>query len=330
MTALGPLLSHAIEDISRDFDAGVAASGADTRLTLVLWADLLRAVSDEGISFSDLPVATRVSRRVLKTAESYGRDWLKITQLKPKGKLWRLTPPGAELRDFGSDLVQKTEAQWVAKVGETETARLRAALEKVVAGLDLELPHYPMPYGAVDERALGGFAVAAKPGPPPLPAHGADWVPVVRGDGDTVSALPLHALLSQAYMAYKVAVEQRVILSIAVAAEIAKVMPSGEAPLEAVAHLGVDGRGKSGLERHGVVKVSGPGKNRIARLTSIARRLPDAYEPVMAGVEKQWRETYGSRVVTELRKRLEAVDTKVASDLRDHVVVDVHRWRASE
>jgi hypothetical protein len=328
MTALGPLLSHAIGDISGDFDAGVAASGGDIRLTLVLWADLLRAVPDGGISFSDLPVATRVSRRVLKTAETYGRDWLKITPLKPKGKLWRLTPPGARLRDLGSELVQNTEAQWAAKVGETEVARLRAALEKVVAGLDFELPHYPMPYGGGDARALGGFAVAAKAGPPPIPAHGTDWVPVVRGDGDTVSALPLHALLSQAYMAYKIAVEERVLLGVAVVAEIARVMPTGQAPLEDVAHLGVDGRGKSSLERHGVVTVKGSGKNRVARLTSVARRLPEVYEPAMAEVEKRWRDTYGDRVVTELRKSLEAVGAKLASDLPDHVVVYVNRWRA--
>jgi hypothetical protein len=129
-------------------------------------------------------------------------------------------------------------------------------------------------------------------------------------------------------MAYKIAVEERVILSIAVVAEIAKIMPSGQAPLEDVAHLGVDGRGKSGLERHGVVKVSGSGNNRVARLTSVARKLPDAYEPAMTEVEKRWRDTYGARVVTELRKSLKAVGAEAASDLPDHVVVDVNRWRA--
>lgn len=319
MTALGPLLSHAIIDISRDFTGSVAAGGVDKRLTLPLWSNLLRPIPDEGISFSDLPAATRISRRVLRTAEA--RAWVEVTPLQPRGNLWRLVPAGRDLRERGIELVEKNETQWRAKVGDAQAERLRAALEAFVGQLDFELPHYPMAYGGVDRSALGGFAVPAKPGPPPIPPHGTDWVPVIRGDGDTVSSLPLHALLSQAYMAFKVDCEARFILAISDVARIAELMPTGEAPLADVAALGVTGEGKSGLERHGVVKVSGRGNNRIARLTPVAQRLPGGYEPVMAHVEAKWRERVGGRVVTDLRKSLEKVEGRVRAGLADHVLL---------
>ena len=39
--------------------------------------------------------------------------------------------------------------------------------------------------------------------------HGNDWKPVERAEGDTVSTLPLTALLSQALMAFTIDYEDR-------------------------------------------------------------------------------------------------------------------------
>lgn len=188
--------------------------------------------------------------------------------------------------------------------------------------LELELAHYPITYGASDWSVLGGPWVAAKPGPPRIPAHGADWVPVVRSDGDTVGRLPLSALLSQALMAFLVDFEDRMPFPMAVAALLAQSMPAGAVPLTDVPPvLGVDGAGTSGLERHGVVEVTGTGGQRVARLTPTGVRIRDAYEPTVDDVERSWRTRYGDETVRDLATALAGIDAKLPDALPDHVFV---------
>ena len=208
------------------------------------------------------------------------------------------------------------------KVGESEGETLRAALQALVGRLDIELPHYPMIYGTADTRAAGGRAVAARPGPPRIPAHGTDWVPVIRKEEDTTTGLPLHALLSQALMAFTIDYEERSLFSLAVSATVARCMPDGALALDQVPPiLGVNGTGKTSLERHGAVRVTGTGQERVAHLTSVGVEMRERHAPIVADVEGMWRDRYGQEIVDDLAASLRRVDSRLGGDLPDHVLV---------
>ena len=154
-----------------------------------------------------------------------------------------------------------------------------------------------------------------------LPSHGTDWVPVLRSDGDTTTGLPVHALLSQALMAFTIDYEERARFPMSIAA-VSQAMPGATLPLDEVPRiLGVNGTGKSLLERHGVVRVTGDRKQRIANLTPRGVLVRDSFEPTLAAVARAWTEHYGPAVVDDLHASLEQVDARLPGDLPDHLLV---------
>jgi hypothetical protein len=319
MPPLPTLLSHVLLDINREFERVGAEAGEQP--SLVLLADLLRVIPDEGISLTDLPPAARISRRAVKAWLGLEkRGWLEVEATAPRVKLVKLTEIGRRARDRWGDLVATTEQDWSAKMSGTQG--LRAALEALVGRLDLELPHYPMTYGTADPRAIGGAAVRAKPGPPRIPAHGTDWVPVIRSGTEDVSDLPLHALLSQTLMAFTIDYEERVGFAMAMADILGRAMPTPSVPLDSLPPvLGVNGSGKSLLERHGIVRVAGKDGKRVARLTKVGVWIRDSYEPGIAGVTRTWRDRYGEDVLDMLTANLASADDQLASELPDHVII---------
>jgi hypothetical protein len=146
-------------------------------------------------------------------------------------------------------------------------------LEAVVAELPLEHAHYPCGYGTADWRVTGG--------------SGVDWKPVPRvRTGDTVSSLPLLALLSQALVGFAVEYESRVPFALLVGVYFDAYFGDGALPLAEVPPiLMVTGNGKSSLERHGAVQVDTAGN---VVLTSLGRQLRDAYRPTVASIESSW------------------------------------------
>ena len=314
------LLSHAYIDLAREAegtarDAGIPGS-------LLVWADLLRVVPGEGISVTALPAAARISRRIAKAwlgLEKQG--WVTVEPGGARTKVVRPARLGSRSRDAWAEHVPEVEAVWRGRVGPAEVDRLRRLLQTVVGALDLELPHYPIPYGSADPRATGGRAVAASAGPPRIPAHGTDWVPVTRTDPAAVQSLALHALLSQALMAFTIDVEERTGFPMDMAAMLARSMPGPTALLTALPRLlGVTGNGKSLLERHGLVRVSGEGSAKVATLTQLGQRVRRAHAPTVTVTEQDWRAHCGA-AATELAHALAAIDTRLPAELPDHVTV---------
>src|ERR1700735_1758099 len=69
------------------------------------------------------------------------------------------------------------------------------SLEALVSQLELEHPHFPVPYGTADPTFSGG-------GP------GVNWKPVAREAAFSVARLPVTALLSQALVAFAIEYER--------------------------------------------------------------------------------------------------------------------------
>jgi len=315
MPPLPVLLSHVLLDIKRDVEAG------PEQLSLLVFANLLRVIPEEGIDVTELPAAARISRRALKAWLGLERQgWLEVESTAPRVKVVRLTDVGVRAREEWAQRIASTERSWSERV--RGSAAARTALEALVSRVDLELPHYPMTYGTADVSAIGGKAVPAKAGPPRIPAHGTDWVPVIRESASGVSDLPLHSLLSQALMAFTVDFEETTGFPMAMADILRRAMPTTSVRMATLPSiLGVNGSGKSLLERHGVVRVTGKGDERLASLTNVGMWIRDAYEPGIARVTTAWREAYGEDVVDALEAGLAVVDNQLPDDLPDHVLI---------
>ena len=221
-------------------------------------------------------------------------------------------------------MVGTTEARWSERVG-TDPGVLRAALAALVGQLDLELPHFPISYGSADFSVTGGRFRSAEPGPPRIPAHGQDWAPVVRGDGDTVSALSLIPLLSQLLVAFTIDYAGSGGVALIVADGLFRGFGQEDVALmkNLPPVLGVNGAGKSGLERHGVVSVRPDpkdGRVNVAVLSTIGRRVRDDYPVIVRKVESDWVSRYGSSALSAVRDTLERLLPALDPDLPDALI----------
>jgi hypothetical protein len=305
------LLARAIGDLTAEF---VAAGGGRNGLpSAPMWFGFLRTIPmDAGVSATvtvtvkELPALSRLSKRAVRqlVGAATRASWIEGQGSK---STVGLTGAGRDAAVAWAALIGPTEARWAARVG-AEEGELRSTLAAVVAELDLELPHYPISYGSVDPSITGAFPFRpADPGPPRIPARSQDWAPVIRNkdDRDTVAALPLTALLSQLLAAFIVdyAGAGGGLLSIAEglfrAFGAADTAPMQDLP----SFLGVDGRGKSGLERHGILSV----RDRTAHLTPLGHRIRDGYTALPRWVESDWAARFGSPCVTAVRDALEAM-----------------------
>jgi hypothetical protein len=314
---LNVLLSHALLDFTREFERGGPIGGADPNL--VLWSNGLRFMGDAAVDLRQIPALARLSKRaVIANTKALKRlGWLEGGD----GAL-TLTAGGRQARDEGRSSLMAADSRWRERFGDRRVGGMRTALEALVRQFDLELPHYLAPYGPSDWSLTGGFAVAAKPGPPRIPAHGKDWAPVIRDAGDAVSELPLSALLSQALVGFTIDYEDRRRGALVTAVHFGGLSDDRPVPLDDVSPvLRISGNGKSGLERHGVVKVTTEaidGRDTdVMRLTPIGVVVRDSYRPLARGIEDEWLSRYGN-VVADLRATLEALNDDLLPGLADH------------
>jgi hypothetical protein len=268
---LDVLLSHALLDLTRACER----AGADE---VVLWSNLLRAVGDDGVDRKELPSRVRLSKRVVKTVVdgTVRHGWASLD-----GGVVRLTDEARQARDEWGLAIARAEAAWPGG------ASLRAPLQAFVAQLPFEHSHYPCGYGTADWRVTGG--------------PGVDWKAVDRDPRvDTVTSLPLLALLSQAVVGFAAEYEARVPFALRVGVHLDAAFADGPVPLaDAPSALTIAGNGRSSLERHGAVEVD---EAKLVSLTPVGRMLRDAYRPTSEAVESSL------PGASTLRAELEALD----------------------
>ena len=308
------LLSRVLGQLTAEVEAA-AGVGPDVP-SLAVWSNVLRCVVDsEGLAEKELPEAARISSR-LATAAITGaarRGWINA---EGNGKNRRL-----ELTELGRAAAKTWPDHLAALDQEWKKSDLRKALEELVGQLELELPHFPASYGAADPSATGAPFIRPKK-PPEGVVHGTDWKPVPRGDGDTVSALPITALLSQALMAFTIDYENKfpwplhsTLATLALVEE--KPKPLAELP---EGH-GIAGNGKSLLERHLIVEVTtDSAKRKVVALTDRGIQVKQHHPGRLEAVEKEWRERYGDDLVTRLRDALTPLATGEAAEQSEHLM----------
>lgn len=309
---LSGLLSRALGDLRSEFVA--SGAGRAGMPSVPMWFGLLRVIPASGeMSQRELPMCARLSKRAVRqmVGAATRSGWIEVTSGAGARPAFELTAAGQKVAAGWAEMIDGAESRWCERVG-ADPQGIHATLATVVSQLDLELPHYPISYGAADFSVTGGRSRPTQTGPPRIPAHGQDWAPVLRGDGDTVSMLTLTALLSQLLVAFMVDYAEAGGGPLVVAEGLARGFGTkNTVPIENVPRvLGVNGNGRSGLERHDLVAVqSGPGDgpSRIAQLTPKGQRVRDRYTALVRNVESDWTERFGLSAIAAVRDTVETI-----------------------
>jgi hypothetical protein len=313
-------LSRVIGQLTRDVES--AAGVGDSVPSLAVWSNVLRCVADaepDWMDERDLPAQARISRRLAVSAVTGAarRAWIETEVITGKHRRVRLAALGTAAAQTWPEHLTALDAKWAA-------SDLRGVIEALVARLPLELPHFPATYGSADVSAIGA-PYSNRTGSGRL--HGTDWTPVPRGDGDTVTLLPITALLSQALGAFTIDYEDQFQWPLANTTLVLVHLSSEPRPLADVpGRHEITGNGKSLTERHGITTVTrdpdDPRRNLVA-LTPRGAAVLQHHPARLEATEKEWRARYGGDIVDGLRAALAPVAARAESQ-PDHVLAPLH------
>ncbi|HEX4214173.1 MAG TPA: hypothetical protein VIA06_12720 [Candidatus Dormibacteraeota bacterium] len=330
---LSGLLARALGDLTAEFV--IQGAGQAEMPSAPMWFGFLHTVLLQSpASGKELPKLTRLSKRAVRqlAGAAVRAGWMEVLSGTGVHTTFGPTDAGRVAADSWMAIADSTEQRWCRRVG-ADHAALKEALAALVGQLDLEWPHYPISYGG-DLRVTGGRFRPGQAGPPRVPAHGQDWAPVIRGDGDTVSALTLTALLSQLLVAFSVDYEEACGDGLVIAEGFVRSFGSDNAvPMKDLPPvLGVNGRGSGGgpgLERHGKISVrSDPAdaQVKVAHLTTRGQGIRDRYAGFVAGVEADWEARFGLSSIAAVRGQLEPMLPAFDPALADALIASMVRW----
>lgn len=268
-----------------------------------LWFGLLRAFDDHAVPLKELPGRLAMSKRAVRHAVTAG---VRHRVVREESKMVALTSAGeGARRRWTTDVLAAGEEGLAARVGTREVEGLAAALRRVVGSFDLEWPHLPFTYGTADPSITGGAYRPGSEGPPRIPPGGQDWVAVVRTSPASTDGLGTLALVSQALAAFHACAWADFGCILPISASLTAAFPTGSpASFDDVGvMLQLTGDGRSLLERHAFVSVSGEKPGQIVALTGRGSAARTAYRPAVDGVEAIWRRR--SRETRSLRGALE-------------------------
>jgi len=268
-------------------------------MSLVMYMNCLKYIPDEGITAGRL-------HDLARTETNLGgmRRWGYIT-IDPKplnlgGKgitrssFLKTTRAGKPAREVWPGLITEIEERWATRFGIRAMEELRESLSAVVSHLDPELPDC-MPivhYGLACKGRCGGS-------------------PEIGDEGWTETAsLSLYALLAKALVAFALAFETDAGVSLAISANVLRVIGEGGAPVRDIPVLaGVSkeavAMAEGWLDKQGFIEIEGKGVSRYAHLTPKGQAAKRDYIDRVAEIERDWRDTLGEGEIERLRGSLE-------------------------
>jgi hypothetical protein len=319
---LSALLSQVLVAFTVEFDNEferqmIEAGYPGARLSLVVWANLLRFVGEGGISVRELaaqalasvdrmkfrlgclerwefvilqPPGQTVSGRERRAGWGSGRgirlDWVvwPTSQALAASEIW---PPLFGEIETGEIEPGEIELRWKARFGKDVIGRLRGALQAVADKLEFELPH-GLP-GSWEDTATF----------PPR---------VQRG----TASLPLPTLLSQSLLTFRIEFDRDSPAPLIHCANTLRVL--GERPIRLADLPRLTGISPEtsdiGWEiRPYVVVTPDPvaRRGKVVRLSPRGLLAQQAYHRLIEEIEKRWQERFGAEAIGMLCESLEAL-----------------------
>ena len=249
--------------------------------SLVLWANCMRFVNEEGISAKELEKRART-----KTNLDGMQRWGYISI--GADRLLRPTPAGRKAQEIWRPLDRAIEARWEERFGQQTIGNLREELSALVAQLDPAMPDC-MPilgYGL-----WSGREVKAQ-------AHPGD------------AAHPFYTLLSRPLLAFAEEFEARSPLSLAICANVLRVFDTDEIPVrELPTRSGISKEAiqvaLGFLAKAGVIRLETLNRTKIASITERGIKAREEYRMLVKEIEKNWRARFGEKSIANLRATLE-------------------------
>jgi methyltransferase (TIGR00027 family) len=292
-------------------------------VSLAMWENCMRYVTGEPITVGDLEARARTGTN-LDGMRRWGYITIdgtarKVHNGRPSpGAVLRATPAGLQAREIWRPLPGLIEQRWHERFGADPLGRLRGPLTGLVGLLDPGLP---------DCLPILGAALLSQGPDPRLPP---------RPDGIAPQAMSLSALLSRVLLSFAVEYEREAGLSLAVAANVLRVLGTEETRLRDLPAL--TGTSKESVRwalailTRGDLAAEDPdptaGRGKVARLTPRgldARRL---YHELTGEIERRWHDRFTPAVTAGLRASLEPLAAGQPPPLFGGLEPYPDNWRA--
>ena len=338
---LSALLSQALVAYTIEFDneaehrlphrtTGHGASGpgdgapAPWLVSLAMWETCMRYVTAEPITVGDLEARARAGTN-LDGMRRWGYITIdgtarKVHKTRPgPAAVLRATAAGLRAREIWRPLPGFIEQRWRERLGADQLSRLRDPLTSMVSRLDPGLP---------DCLPILGAALRSQGPDPRLPP---------RPDGTAPEALPLSALLSRVLLAFALEYEREAGLSLAVAANVLRVLGSeGTRLRELPALTGTSTesvRWALGILTRGGLAAEEPdpaaSRGKVARLTPGGLDAQHLYHELTGTIERRWHDRFTPDVTGALRASLEPLTAGQPPVLFGGIEPYPDNWRAS-
>jgi DNA-binding MarR family transcriptional regulator len=270
---------------------------------MVMCSNLMRFVTEEGITVGQLQTLACTERLSLRGMERWG--YIRVepdpadTRSRPPHRDWvvRPTAKGRRAQEVWRRLFGVIEKRWQARFGEDQIDRLRESLSALVTQLNADLPDYlpVLGYGLTAEIYSGKGRAPAAPDPGSA-AH--------RG---------LPALLSKTLLAFTLDFESDSHLSLAISANVVRVLDENGVRIRDLPRL--SGVSKEAItmalgflaKRRYIVLAPDPNaaRTKLVRLTPQGRLEQDAYRRRLSLIEERWQARFGRETISNLRESLE-------------------------
>ena len=283
----------------------------------------MRYVTGEPITVGDLEARARTGTN-LDGMRRWGYITVdgtagKVHNSRPgSGAVLRATAAGLRAHEIWRPLPALIEQRWRERFGTDQLSRLRDPLTSMVSRLDPGLP---------DCLPILGAALLSRGPDPRLPP---------RPDGTAPEAMPLSALLSRVLLSFAVEYERDAGLSLAVAANVLRVLGTEGTRLRALPAL--TGTSKEsvrwalGILTRGDLAAEDPdpaaSRGKVARLTPRGLDAQRLYHELTGEIERRWRDGFTPAVTAALRASLEPLAAGQPPPLFGGLEPYPDNWRA--
>jgi DNA-binding MarR family transcriptional regulator len=314
-------------------------------ISMVMWMNCLRFVSEEGITVRELKQIARTETN-LHGMQRWGYVAIQPNPAdkgpKPAQADWliRTTAAGNMAQEKLRPLAGEIEKRWQERFGTEEIGQLREALIAVVRNLDAGLPDcLPILGDGLSNLERGDTEKAStekkrgktKGGEP-------DQTNLASIDDSALTSLPLSSLLSRVLLAFAIEFERASEVSLAIGANILRLIGDRGVRVRDLPRLaGVSkesiATALSFLEKRGCGTVKPEAQSSKAKaltLTAKGKLACEKYQRLIGAIDEDWKNRFGAQTMHSLREALEQLvgDATANSPLFGGLKPYPDGWRA--